>query len=177
MRASYNEVTTGHIKLRELRRDEMRRRTRINHDGQKRLVPGPLPNPDLERCLRPVSSVLTEREFKAFLRHKPHGWTNSKFMRAVLCQFLESHRRKDMPTQSFVEWMGASEALKGAQVSDSGPQGPEQRRSANLVIFGTIFPRREQRAVPFQIWKAPLAIVPAPRTASGALPICTRFYA
>jgi len=130
---------------RELRRDEMRRRTRINHDGQKRLVPGPLPNPDLERCLRPVSSVLTEREFKAFLRHKPHGWTNSKFMRAVLCHFLESHRRKDMPTQSFVGWMGANEALKSAQVSDSGPQGPEQRRSANLVIFGTIISRTNGR--------------------------------
>jgi len=87
-----------------LRKKEQRRRARINHDGQSRLVPGPLPDPDLERCLHRLSTVVTDRENRAFMKLKPKDWTPSKFMRKLLCLFLEQHRRKDLPTQSFVDW-------------------------------------------------------------------------
>lgn len=90
---------------RKLRLQEQRRRTRVNHDGQMRLVPGPLPDPELERCLCNVSTLLTEREHKAFLKLKPKDMTKSTFVRKVLCEFLESKRAKEMPTQSFTDWL------------------------------------------------------------------------
>ncbi len=89
---------------RELRKDEQTRRRRINADGQTRLVPGPLPNPELDRCLHNLSTLVTEKEFKAFMKHKPKDWTVSRFLRKVLCVFLEQQRRKDLPTMPFDDW-------------------------------------------------------------------------
>ena len=89
---------------RKLRKDEQRRRTRINADGLTRLVPGPLPDPDLERCQHNLSTLLTEREHKAFMKLKPKDMTKSTFLRKVLCLHLESQRRKDLPTMPFDSW-------------------------------------------------------------------------
>ena len=89
---------------RQLRKDEQRRRRRISHDGQSRLMPGPVPDPDLERCLRNASTLLTEREHKELLKHKPKEMTKSQFLRKVVCIFLESRRRKDCPTMPFDDW-------------------------------------------------------------------------
>ena len=101
----FNFLIQGTKPWKDLRKEEMHlRRRRINHDGQSRLVPGPLANPDLDRSLYRISTVVTEREEKEFLKLKPKAMTNSLFLRTVLCQFLEQHRRKDLPTMSFVDW-------------------------------------------------------------------------
>ena len=73
---------------RKLRKDEQHRRTRINADGLTRLVPGPLPDPDLERCQLNLSTLLTEREHKAFMKLKPKDMTKSTFLRKVLAAQL-----------------------------------------------------------------------------------------
>jgi hypothetical protein len=109
---------------RKLRKDEQRRRRRVNADGQTRLVPGPLPDPDLERCLCNTSTLLTEREHNALLKLKPKDMTKSTFLRKVVCLYLESTRRKDLPTMSFVDWFARiGNPAKGVPTPEPPPQG------------------------------------------------------
>ena len=65
---------------------------------------GPKPNPDLEKSDHGLNAKLTKREKDAFqaLRRRlaPHA-TPSVFLRWMICETLEMHRRKDCPTTPF----------------------------------------------------------------------------
>jgi len=95
-----------------LRREEQQRRTIRDCDGRDRLAPGRIADPELERCLCNTTTILTEREHKELLKHKPCHMTKSTFVRFVLCQFLESKRPKLSLTKSFVEWASAEGAQR-----------------------------------------------------------------
>jgi len=85
-----------------LRREESQRRRKIRDcDGNERLAPGPLPDPELDRCLHNLSTLLTEREFKAFMKSKPKDMTKSLWLRGMVCEFLERRRVKTAPTMPF----------------------------------------------------------------------------
>ena len=65
---------------------------------------GPKPDPFRSKCEHGLHAQLTKREFEQFeqLRKQfaPH-LTRSIFLRYVLCEFLEKHRRKDCPIAPF----------------------------------------------------------------------------
>lgn len=87
---------------RALRREEQQVRGKIRHwDGEERLAPGPLPNPDLDRSIHNLTTLITEREFKAFMRSKPRHVSKSLWVRNAICEFLESRRVKTAPTMPF----------------------------------------------------------------------------
>jgi len=87
---------------RVLRREESQRRRKIRDcDGNERLVPGKLPDPDLDRSLNNVSTLLTDREFTAFMKSKPKNVTKSLWLRGMVCEFLERRRVKTAPTMPF----------------------------------------------------------------------------
>jgi len=73
--------------------------------GPEGLKRGPKPNLFLEKCEHGLHTSLTKRERKAFqsLREAqaPHV-TDSTFLRALICEALEKHRRKDLPTLPFI---------------------------------------------------------------------------
>jgi len=86
---------------RVLRREESQRRRIRDGDGNMRLAPGRVADPELDRCLYNVSTLLTEREYRAFMKDKPKHVTKSLWLRGMVCEFLESRRRKDLPTMPF----------------------------------------------------------------------------
>lgn len=64
------------------------------------------PKPDLfrDKCENGLHTQLTKREFQQFEQlRKQVGrqFTRSIFLRYVICEFLETHRRKDCPTMPF----------------------------------------------------------------------------
>jgi len=65
---------------------------------------GPKPNPFRDKCEHGLHTQLTKRERQSFegLRKllAPHA-TPSTFLRWLICEQLESHRRKDCPTMPF----------------------------------------------------------------------------
>jgi len=94
-----------------LRREESQRRRKIkDYDGGERLVPGKLPDPDLDRCLHNVTTLLTEREWKAFMKSKPTNVTKSTWLRAMVCESLERRRVKTAPTMPFLVALPALES-------------------------------------------------------------------
>lgn len=87
---------------RALRREESQRRRKIRDcEGNDRLAPGRLPDPDLDRCLHNASTLLTDREFKAFMASKPKNVTKSLWLRSMVCEYLEIRRNKAAPTMPF----------------------------------------------------------------------------
>ena len=70
-----------------------------------RLKPGPKPNPFLDKCNHGLHTQLRGREYKAFealwKRQAPPGVTRSSFLRFLICEKLESERRKDCPSMPF----------------------------------------------------------------------------
>jgi len=124
------------------RTNEMQRRKKIRDcDGNERLAPGKLPDPDLERCLNRWSSVITDHEHGALIRAKPHHLTKSQFIRGIICQWLEARRRKDCPTKSFTAWMG--NAGPGGSLG-----GPEGREAAPVPPQGVPYPCISSNIVP-----------------------------
>jgi hypothetical protein len=87
---------------RVLRREEAQRRRKIRDcDGNLRLAPGKLPDPDLDRCLHNATTLLTDREWKAFEKSKPKHVTRSTWLRVMVCEYLEKRRVKTAPTMPF----------------------------------------------------------------------------
>jgi len=107
----FKNLTPHSPAWRVLRRDEMQRRRKIRGaDGNERLAPGRLPDPNLERCLRNLTTLITEREYKAFMRSKPKGVTVSTWVRAMICEGLERRRVKHGPTMAFSVDLKGSDA-------------------------------------------------------------------
>ncbi|MEI9893189.1 MAG: hypothetical protein WDN28_04580 [Chthoniobacter sp.] len=97
------QFLTPHSKQwRVLRREESQRRRKIMGAYGEQLVPGKLPDPHLDRSLHNCTTLLTEREFKAFMKLKPKHVTKSLWLRGMVCEFLERRRCKTAPTMPFV---------------------------------------------------------------------------
>jgi len=102
---------------RGLRREEQQRRRKIRDcEGNERLAPGPLPDPDLERRLINLTTAITEREWKEFRKHQRKDMTKATFARFIICQFLEAKRPKMSLTKSFVEWAADTGSAQRAGV-------------------------------------------------------------
>lgn len=94
---------------------------------------GPKPNPFLEKSEHGLNAKLTKREKDGFeaLRKRlaPHA-TPSVFLRWMVCQILESHRRKDCPTVPFAVDL---DALEPRQMRAG--RASEARRLAARITF------------------------------------------
>jgi hypothetical protein len=100
---------------RVLRREESQRRRKIrDYDGGERLAPGPLPDPDLDRSQNNLSTLLTDREYTAFMKSKPKGMTKSLWLRGMVCEFLERRRVKAAPTMPFTIISAVTESADAA---------------------------------------------------------------
>ena len=114
-------------------------------DGRLRLAPGPDPKPVKDCLVQTVTSMLTDREFAAFMKLKPKGMTMSAFVRLTICEKLESKRARTMPTRSFIDGL--------PQIENVGKRGgPPPRASAgggapNLVLLQTTMPSQPEKHV------------------------------
>jgi|GEM_PF-4394843 len=81
--------------------------------------PGIKPDPNRDKSEVVVTARLKKREWCELEKHRRlngKNLTESIFLRFVICQFLEQHRRKDCPTMSFnfdlekVDWRSKKKA-------------------------------------------------------------------
>jgi len=89
---------------------------------------GPKPDPTRDKCEHGVHTQLTRRElsmFEQLRRQFGAQLTRSSFLRFVVCEFLETHRRKDCPTTPFTVDLRSVDyrCLRGL------PRGKERSRS------------------------------------------------
>lgn len=88
-------------------------------EGLKR---GPKPNPFLEKSEHGLHTQLTKREKEGFnaLRKRlaPHA-SPSVFLRWMVCEQLEKHRRRDCPTTPFIVDLSS---LDHRQLVSGGPR-------------------------------------------------------
>lgn len=90
-------------------------------EGLKR---GPKPNPFLDKCEHGLHTSLTKREkqaFEALRKAKAPHVTPSTFLRFVICEALEKHRRKDLPTSPFTVDLDAVQDVRRLRGSAGQP--------------------------------------------------------
>jgi len=90
---------------------------------------GPKPNPFLVKCEHGLHTQLTEREITAFhalRKTQAPNVTGSTFLRFLICEALEKHRRKDLPTSPFTVDLQAAQDHRRTRTA----RAREARRAA-----------------------------------------------